>query len=54
MRLNPDKETVRLIKEGLKKKRGYCPCKISEHPDNRCPCKEMREKQECHCKLYIK
>ena len=26
--LNPDKEVVRAVREGLKKAGGYCPCRL--------------------------
>lgn len=32
VRYNDNKEIVEKIKEGLKKKGGYCPCKIEKHP----------------------
>ena len=38
--LNPDKELVAKIKGGLKKKDGYCPCRIPGAPENKCMCKE--------------
>ena len=47
--LNPDKELVAKIKDGLKKKDGYCPCRIPRTPENKCMCKEF-----CHCMLYYK
>ena len=56
--LNPDKEIVKTIREGLKAKNGYCPCKLLKTEDNKCMCKEFREQVEdpsfegfCHCKL---
>ena len=59
--LNPDKEIVKTIKEGLKKKGGYCPCRLAKIPENKCMCKEFREQIEdpdfegfCHCRLYYK
>ncbi|MBP5165978.1 MAG: ferredoxin thioredoxin reductase catalytic beta chain [Oscillospiraceae bacterium] len=61
IRLNEDAETVRLIKEGLKKKGGYCPCRVEKTEDNKCMCKEFREQTAdpdfegyCHCGLYYK
>lgn len=30
IRLNPDKEIVRTVKEGLKAKGGYCPCRVGK------------------------
>ena len=35
IRLNEDAETVRVIKEGLKKKGGYCPCRVEKTEDNK-------------------
>ncbi len=61
VRLNEDKETVKIIKEGLSKKGGYCPCKLQKTEDNKCMCKEFREQIAdpefegyCHCRLYYK
>ena len=42
IRLNEDEETVKMIKEGLKKKGGYCPCRREMTPENKCICKEFR------------
>ena len=59
--LNEDKETVRLIKEGLKAKGGYCPCRVERTEDFKCICREFREQIAdpdfegyCHCMLYYK
>jgi len=59
--LNPDKEVVHRIKEGLKKKNGYCPCRIQMTEENKCMCKEFRDQIAdpdfegfCHCGLYYK
>ena len=41
--LNPNKELVAKIKDGLKKKDGYCPCRLERTPENKCMCKEFRE-----------
>lgn len=61
VRLNEDKETVRIIKEGLKQKGGYCPCRMERTEDTKCICREFREQMEdpnfegyCHCLLYYK
>ena len=61
IRLNKDEEVVRRIKEGLKAKDGYCPCKIQRIPENICMCEEFRNQIAdpdfegyCHCKLYYK
>lgn len=61
IKLNPDKKVVSAIKEGLKKKNGYCPCRIEINDDNKCMCKEFRDQIAdpnfegfCHCMLYYK
>ncbi len=61
IRLNEDKEIVATIKEGLKQKGGYCPCRIEKSDDNKCMCKEFRDQIAdpnfegyCHCMLYYK
>lgn len=52
-RLNPDKELVQLIREGLKQTGGYCPCKLERTEENRCPCLEFRATARCHCGLFV-
>lgn len=61
IRLNTDKELVRNVREGLKRKGGYCPCVIAKNDDTKCMCKEFREQIAnpdfegyCHCMLYYK
>ena len=61
IRLNEDEEVVKMIKEGLKAKGGYCPCRLEKTEDNKCICKEFREQMAdpefegfCHCMLYYK
>lgn len=61
IRLNEDKEVVKRIQEGLKKKDGYCPCKVGRLPENKCMCEEFKaqiadENFEgyCYCGLYYK
>ncbi len=58
---NKDKEVVARIQEGLKRKDGYCPCKIGKLPENKCMCEEFRNQIKdpnfegyCHCRLYYK
>ncbi len=58
---NPDKNVVRTVKEGLKAKGGYCPCKVGKSEDIKCMCKEFRDQIKnpefegyCHCMLYYK
>ena len=61
VRFNEDKKLVELLKEGLRKKDGYCPCRLEKTEDNKCMCREFREQIAdpdfegyCHCKLYYK
>ncbi len=61
IRLNEDKEIVAKIKEGLRLKDGYCPCRLQKTEDNKCMCKEFRDQIAdpdfegyCHCLLYYK
>lgn len=61
VRLNQDQEVVKAVKEGLKKKNGYCPCRVEVSADNKCMCKEFRDQIAdpdfegyCHCMLYYK
>ena len=59
--LNPDENVVKLIKEGLAAKGGYCPCRVERTDDTKCMCKEFRDQIAdpnfegyCHCMLYYK
>ena len=59
--LNTDEKMVKLIREGLERTGGYCPCRIERIDDNKCMCKEFRDQIKdptfeglCHCKLYYK
>ncbi len=59
--LNPDKEIVDLVKKGLEKTGGYCPCRHGKTEENKCMCREFREQVAdpefegfCHCLLYYK
>jgi ferredoxin-thioredoxin reductase catalytic subunit len=61
VKLNEDKEVVKAIKDGLKAKGGYCPCRLEINDDNKCICKEFRDQIAdpdfegfCHCMLYYK
>ena len=61
VKLNENKEIVEKIKEGLKKKGGYCPCRVEKTEDTKCMCKEFREQIAdpnlegyCNCMIYYK
>ena len=58
---NPDEKIVNVIKEGLKKTGGYCPCKRERTEENICMCEEFKQQIKdpdfegyCHCMLYYK
>ena len=59
--LNPDEKVVATIKEGLKQKGGYCPCRLEMTEYTKCMCKEFSDQIAypdfegfCHCMLYYK
>lgn len=59
--LNPDKETVKVVREGLKRTGGYCPCRREQNENTKCMCEEFRKQIDdpnfegfCHCMLYYK
>lgn len=61
VKFNPDESVVKLIKEGLEKTGGYCPCKLARTPENICMCEEFKNQIKdpefegfCHCRLYYK
>ncbi|MCD7830942.1 MAG: ferredoxin thioredoxin reductase catalytic beta chain [Firmicutes bacterium] len=61
IRYNEDKEIVRLVKEGLRERGGYCPCRREISDDTKCMCREFREQIAdpefegyCYCYLYYK
>ena len=61
LRLNENKELVAKIKEGLKMKDGYCPCRLQKLEEYKCICEEFKQQIAdpnfegyCHCKLYYK
>ena len=61
IKLNPNKEVVNQIKQGLKAKGGYCPCRVQKLPEYKCICDEFKAQIAdtdfegyCHCMLYYK
>ena len=61
IRLNENAETVRNIREGLKRTGGYCPCRVERTEENKCMCAEFKSQCAdpnfegyCHCMLYYK
>ena len=61
VRLNDDSKVVEMVKEGLKKKNGYCPCRLEIKEEYKCICDEFKQQIAdpefegyCHCMLYYK
>lgn len=61
VRLNDDAALVNTIKEGLRQKNGYCPCRLEMTEANKCICEEFKAQIAdpdfegyCHCMLYYK
>ena len=58
---NPDAKTVRMVREGIVRKGGYCPCRLPKSAEFFCPCDEFKAQLAdpdyhglCHCRLYLK
>lgn len=61
IKLNPDREIVNTIREGLKHTGGYCPCRRERTEATKCMCQEFQDQIAdplfegfCHCMLYYK
>ena len=58
--INPNKEIVNMIRQGLRENDGYCPCIYESKGkiEYKCMCKDFLENVKpgttCHCGLYIK
>ena len=59
--LNPNAEIVKIVKEGLKRTGGYCPCRREKKEEYKCMCEEFKAQIAdpafegyCHCMLYKK
>ena len=59
--LNKDEQIVKLVKDGLKRTGGYCPCRLEQTDDTKCMCTEFKNQIAdpdfegyCHCMLYYK
>ena len=58
---NENKDIVRMVREGLDKSGGYCPCRTQRTPEYKCMCEEFRKQIAdpdfegyCHCLLFYK
>ena len=61
IRYNENHEIVEMIRKGILKKEGHCPCKREMTEETMCMCEEFREQIAdpdfegyCHCMLYYK
>ncbi len=61
IRLNSDKDVVATVREGLRRKGGYCPCRMEKKEEYKCMCEEFKAQIAdpdfegyCHCMLYYK
>ncbi len=59
--LNPEEKVVKVVKDGLVRKDGFCPCRLPKLPEFFCPCDEFKGQLAdpsyhglCHCRLYLK
>ena len=52
-KLNPDKEYVLKIIEGIYRKQGHCPCRVKADETTLCPCDEFVQKGICKCNLFV-
>ena len=59
--LNRDEKIVKVVRDGLVRKGGYCPCRLPKLPEFFCPCDEFKAQLAdphdhglCHCRLYVK
>ena len=61
IRFNDDPKIVETVRERLRRKDGYCPCRLQRTPEIICMCQEFRDQIAdpdfegyCHCRLYYK
>ncbi len=59
--LNPEEKIVKVVRDGLARKDGFCPCRLPKLPEFFCPCDEFKGQLAddsyhglCHCRLYLK
>ncbi len=59
--LNDDAKLVDVVRAGLARKNGFCPCRLPKLPEFFCPCDEFKGQLAdpsfhglCHCRLYRK
>jgi len=61
VRMNPDAKLVETVRAGLRRKEGFCPCRLPKNPEFFCPCDEFKAQLAdpsyhglCHCRFYLK
>ena len=54
MKFNDNTKLVEKLIKALEKTNNYCPCIVKKEPDTICPCRKMREENECICGLYVR
>jgi len=59
--LNPDAKLATTVETGVRRKNGFCPCRLPKNPEFFCPCDEFKAQMAdpafhglCHCRLYLK
>jgi len=53
-KLNPNKEVVEKIIDGIYKKNGHCPCRVKIDDSTLCPCDDFIQNGNCICGLYVR
>lgn len=52
-KLNPDKDYVMKIVEGIHRKDGHCPCRLQYDDTTLCPCDQFVNEGICKCNLFV-
>lgn len=52
-RINPNRDFVNRIIEGLMRKDGHCPCTKIVDDTTLCPCDDFINTHKCRCGLFI-
>jgi ferredoxin-thioredoxin reductase catalytic subunit len=53
-KLNPNRDFVNRIIEGIYRKDGHCPCRKEMTDATLCPCDEFTKQGICRCALFVK
>lgn len=52
-KLNPNRDYVEKIIDGIYRKGGHCPCQLKVDDTTLCPCDKFIHEGKCCCKLYV-